>query len=162
MEKLSFYGIGPKIARIMLPWLAITIALTLIFKNAFVFSDPENRNLYYSGLALLIMGLALYFSTVPLLLRGIKETKLVSRGAYYLCCNPLYASILLLIIPGISLMMNSWLVFTTSITGYIVFKTVIKGEYREMEKFFGDDYRKYKEVTPEFFPFPFKKWFRKK
>ena len=58
--------------------------------------------------------------------------------------------------------MNSWLVFTTSFTGYIVFKTVIKEEYREMEKFFGDDYRKYKEVTPEFFPFPVKKWFEKK
>ena len=61
MEKLSFYGIGPKIARIMLPWLAITIALTLIFKNAFVFSDPENRNLYYTGLVTSDSGACIVF-----------------------------------------------------------------------------------------------------
>ncbi len=76
-----------------------------------------------------------------------------------LCCNPLYASFLLLIIPGISLMMNSWLIMTTSIAGYIVFKIVIRSEYTEMEKFFGDEYIKYRKSTPEFFPFPVKKWF---
>ena len=102
------------------PWLAATIALTLIFKNAFAYSDPENRNLYSAGLVLLILGLAFYFSTVPLL----------------------------------------WLVLTTNITGYIAFKVVIKKEYTEMEKFFGEEYRKYRAITPEFFPFPVKKWFR--
>jgi protein-S-isoprenylcysteine O-methyltransferase Ste14 len=160
MEKLSFYGIGPKIARIMLPWLAVTIILTLIFKNVFIYSEAGGRNLFYAGLAILFTGLAFYFSTIPLLLKGLKETKLVTNGAYYLCCNPLYASILLLIIPGISLMMNSWLVITTSVAGYIIFRTVIKTEYREMEKFFGQEYRKYREITPEFFPFPVKKWFK--
>ena len=160
MEKLSFYGIGPKIARVALPWLAVTITLTLIFKNTFVYFEPENRKLFYAGLVLLILGLAFYFSTIPLLLKGLKDTKLVANGAYYLCCNPLYASLILLIIPGISLMMNSWLVITTSIVGYIVFKIVIRGEYTEMEKFFGDEYIKYREITPEFFPFPFKKWFK--
>jgi protein-S-isoprenylcysteine O-methyltransferase Ste14 len=160
MEKVSFYGIGPKIARIAIPWLAATIALTLIFKNAFTYSDPENRNLYHGGVAFLILGLAFNFSTIPLLLKGIKEMKLVTNGTYYLCCNPLCASLLLLIIPGVSIMMNSWLVITTSITGYIVFKIAIKGEYREMEKFFGEEYRKYRAVTPEFFPLPIKKWFK--
>jgi protein-S-isoprenylcysteine O-methyltransferase Ste14 len=160
MEKLNFYGAGPKIGIVAFPWLAATIALTLIFKNAFAYSDPENKNLYYAGLVLLILGLAFYFSTVPLLLKGLKETKLVSKGAYYLCCNPLYASMILLMIPGISLMMNSWLVLTTSITGYIAFKVVIKKEYEEMEKFFGEEYIKYRAITPEFFPFPVKKWFR--
>jgi protein-S-isoprenylcysteine O-methyltransferase Ste14 len=160
MEILSFYGIGPKIAIIALPWLAVTITMSMIFENTFVYSDPENRKLFYTGLVLLILGLAFYFSTIPLLLKGLKETRLVSNGAYYLCCNPLYASLILLIIPGISLMMNSWLVITTSVAGYIAFKSVIRGEYLEMEKFFGDEYRKYREATPEFFPFPVKKWFK--
>jgi protein-S-isoprenylcysteine O-methyltransferase Ste14 len=160
MEKLNFYGIGPKMARIVLPWLAVTITLTLVFKNAFTCSEAGSRNLFYAGLAILISGLVFYFTTIPLLLKGLKETKLVTNGAYYLCCNPLYASILLLIIPGISLMMNSWLVITTSVAGYIIFKIVIRNEYMEMEKFFGDEYRRYREITPEFFPFPVKKWFK--
>lgn len=56
--------------------------------------------------------------------------------------------------------MNSWLVLTTSIVAFTLFKIFIKSEYAEMEKFFGDDYRKYKAETPEFFSFPIKKWFR--
>jgi len=161
MDKLNFLGIGPKIARIVLPWLAVTIALTLCFKNTFIYTGTAYRSLFIAGLVVLGAGLLLYFSTLPLLLKGLKETKLISKGAYYMCCNPLYAAFLLLIIPGISLIMNSWLVITPTIAGYIVFKIVIKSEYQELEKFFGDDYRKYRETTPEFFPFPFKKWFRK-
>lgn len=160
MDKLNFMGSGPKIGLVALPWLAVTITLSLIYKNYFVYSETAGSYLFISGLALLFVGMVMYFSTVPLLLRGLKETKLITGGAYYLCCNPLYASLLLLIIPGISLMMNSWIIITTSIAGYIAFKIAIKSEYREMEKFFGNDYKKYRELTPEFFPFPFRKWFR--
>jgi len=101
----------------------------------------------------------MYFLTAPALLKGLKETKLMTTGTFYLCCNPLYSSIILLIIPGISLMMNSWLVLTTSLVAYVLFKIFIKSEYSEMEKFFGDDFKKYRAETPEFFPFPWKKWF---
>jgi len=69
-------------------------------------------------------------------------------------------SIMLLILPGVALMMNSWLVLTTSIVSFTLFKIFIKNEYAEMEKFFGESYRKYSAETPEFFPFPAKKWFR--
>jgi protein-S-isoprenylcysteine O-methyltransferase Ste14 len=102
----------------------------------------------------------MYLLTAPALLKGLKETRLVTTGTYYLCCNPLYSSLLLIIIPGISFMMNSWLVVTTSIVGYILFRIFIKSEYAEMEKFFGDDFIRYRAETPEFIPLPVKKWFR--
>jgi protein-S-isoprenylcysteine O-methyltransferase Ste14 len=88
------------------------------------------------------------------------NSKLITTGTYYLCCNPLYASIILMVIPGVSLMMNSWLVMTTSIVGYILLKIFIKSEYAEMEDFFGEDFRKYRNETLDFFPLPVKKLFR--
>ena len=97
---------------------------------------------------------------MPFHLKGIKETRLITKAAFYLCCNPLYAAIILLIVPGVALMMNSWLVLTSSIAAYLVFKLSIKKEYDEMIAFFGDEYKKYSEETPEFFPFPIKKLFR--
>lgn len=160
MSKLNFLGIGPRIGAIAIPWLVITIFLTLKLKNLFSFSDPANRTLYIIGLIILIAGILMYFITVPSLMKGLKETKMVTSGTYYFCCNPLYTAILLMIIPGVSLMMNSWLVLTTSVLGYIIFKIFIKKEYSEMEKLFGESYRKYREETPEFFPFPLKKLFR--
>jgi protein-S-isoprenylcysteine O-methyltransferase Ste14 len=51
-------------------------------------------------------------------------------------------------------------IITSSITVFILFKINIKKEYIELEKFFGEEYLKYKNETPEFFPIQIKKWFR--
>jgi len=160
MNTLSFYGIGPKIGKIALPWFAITIVVSQSYKSFFLISADKSEILFYIGLAMVISGFIMYFSTLPLLLKGIKETKLVTGGAYYLCRNPLYAAFLLLLLPGTALMLNSWLILTAPVVGYILFKMNIQNECIEMERFFGDDYKKYATVTPELFPFPFKKWFR--
>ena len=161
MNKLNFMGIGPKIGVITLPWLTVAILLTLKFRNSFDFFEGGNRILYFAGLVLLIAGILSYLITVPIMLKGLKETKLVTKGTFYLCRNPLYMSIMLLILPGVAFMMNSWLVGSASIAAYVAFRLFIRSEYEEMEKFFGDDYRRYREKTPEFFPLPVKKIFNR-
>jgi protein-S-isoprenylcysteine O-methyltransferase Ste14 len=157
MNKLSFLGIGPKIAIVLLPWLAATIVLSRTMNNLSKYTIFHSDILLFAGITLLTGGLIFYFATVRMLLKGLKETILMTRGTYSLCQNPLYASLFLFIIPALSLILNSWLVITASVVGYILFKLFIKSEYRELEKFFGEDYLKYKNQTPEFFPFPFKK-----
>ena len=153
MKKLDFFGVGPKIGRIALPYLAGAIALTIIFPVLFTFGEPVRNFLLIAGIIILAIGLIFYGLTVRLLLKGLKETRLVTTGTYRYCQNPLYAFIILLIIPGIGLIMNSWLILTTSIIGYLVFKKFIQSEYKEMTDVFGDEYLQYKERTPEFFPF---------
>jgi protein-S-isoprenylcysteine O-methyltransferase Ste14 len=162
MQKLNFYGAGPKIGRIVLPWLALAIILSLVFKGSFIFFADEKRILFYSGLSLIALGLIMYFSTIPVLLKGIRETRLITGGAFYLCCNPLYTAIILFLIPGSSLMMNSWLVLTTSIVAYIIFRIYIRSEKNELLDVFGEEYEKYRALTPEFFPFPVRKIFQSK
>jgi len=160
MGKLNFLGIGPRIALVLLPWLALTIILSVLYEGYFSYVSGNSKFLTVSGIVLLGLGLIFYVSTVRLLLNGLKNTKLITKGAYSLCQNPLYSSIILLIIPSVSLLINSWLVLTSSIAGYAIFKICIKKEYFELEKFFGEEYINYKNQTPEFFPIPIKKWFR--
>jgi protein-S-isoprenylcysteine O-methyltransferase Ste14 len=162
MKTLDFFGAGPKIGRYVLPWFASTIIVSIFFKGIFRFVPPENNGVLVAGIILMVFGLAFYFSTVRLLLNGLKQTRLVTNGSYRLCQNPLYSSIILFIIPALSLIMNSWLVLTTSILGYIVFKRCISKEYNDLQDIFGEEYLKYKRATPEFFPFPYKKLFGKK
>ncbi len=160
MEKLNFLGVGPKIAIVLLPWLSLTIIFSIIYEGHFSFVSDNPDPVHIAGIILLAFGVVFYATTVRLLLKGLKETKLVTNGAYSLCQNPLYSSIILFIIPSVSLFLNSWLILTSSISGYIIFKLYIKKEYNELEKFFGEEYVKYKNETPEFFPIPIKKWFR--
>ena len=159
MNKLSFLGIGPKIAIVLLPWLAITITLTCIKHSLFCYTPEGDNILLIPGILLMVFGLGFYFSTVRLLLKGLRETRLVTNGAFSICQNPLYSSIILFILPALSLIMNSWLILTSSMIGYIMFKICIKKEYIELEHFFGEDYIKYKNKTPEFFPLISKKLF---
>jgi protein-S-isoprenylcysteine O-methyltransferase Ste14 len=159
MNKLNFFGVGPKIGLVLLPWLAMSI-ITSCLTNYFAYITESSGNLKIAGTILMIFGLSFYFSTVRLLLKGLKETRLVTNGGFYLCQNPLYASFLLFIIPALSLLLNSWLVLTSSLVGYLIFKLYIRGEYQLLEKYFGESYSKYKSETPELFPFPVKKWFR--
>ena len=153
MGKLNFFGVGPKIGIILLPWLAVTITLSCIKNHLFNFSATNGNILLIAGIILMAFGLVFYLSTVRLLLKGLKETRLVTNGAFSLCQNPLYSSIILFIIPALSLLLNSWLILTTSIIGYIFFKIFIRKEYHELEIFFGESYIKYKNETPEFFPY---------
>ncbi len=160
MEKLNFLGAGPRIARITIPYLAIAITLTILFPGIFKFGQAVKHPLFIAGIVFLAAGVVFYGITVSLLLKGLRNTKLITSGTYYLCRNPLYASIVLMIVPGIAFLMNSWLVLTTCIVGYLIFSRVIRTEYDEMEKFFGEAWNRYKNETPELFPFPFRKWFR--
>jgi len=157
MNKLNFLGIGPKIAIVLLPWLGAAIVLSCIDIKLFQYTSETSKNVLTAGIVLLLIGLIFYFSTVRFLLKGLKETKLMTKGPYSLCQNPLYASLILLVIPALSLILNSWLILTASFVGYFLFKSFINREYSELEKFFGEDYLKYKSETPEFFPLPLKR-----
>lgn len=157
MHKLNFFGIGPKIAIVLLPWLGISIVFSCMKINLFRYTPESSDILFIAGIVLIVAGLIFYLSTVRMLLKGLKETKLMTKGPYRICQNPLYASLILTVIPALSLLLNSWLVLTSSFVGFILFKIFIKSEYIELEKFFGEDYLKYKRETPEFFPISFKK-----
>lgn len=156
MNKLNFFGVGPKIAIYLLPWLAISIILSCFQIEVLKYSQTSSDEVLIAGSIILAIGLVFYFSSIRYLLQGLKETKLVTKGPYSLCQNPLYCAIILFIIPGISLMLNSWLILTSSVLGYILLKIYIRNEYQELEKFFGENYLKYEDRTSEFFPIPFR------
>lgn len=161
MKKLNALGIGPRIGMIAIPYLLVTLFLSIYYKDIFRICPGWNRPLFIAGIVLLAVGLVFYAITARLLLKGIKNTTLMTTGTYYLCQNPLYSTMILMIVPGISFLLHTWLILTTSLVAYIFFKINIKSEYREMEAFFGEAYKAYQRNTPEFFPFPFRKWFKK-
>ncbi len=81
MKKMDFFGVGPKIGKVLLPWLAATIVLSCI-SDWFNFYPERNLALTISGAILLAFGLVFYFSSVRLLLNGLEKGKLVSGGAF--------------------------------------------------------------------------------
>ena len=147
MEHLNFFGIGPRIGRITLPWLGVTIALGILFPSVFSFGETLRVPFLAAGIILIIAALILYFSTLRLMLPGIRANKLVTGGMYRFSRNPLYSALLLFLFPGLALVMNSWIILTASIVGCLVLKKYIREEEDILERIFGDEYRAYRERT---------------
>ncbi len=155
MEKLTFLGIGSKIARITIPYLVITIALTLLFPSIFTFGKDLEEPFLIAGIILIAIALVFYILTLRLMVPGIRDNRLVTGGVYRLCRNPLYAALLLFLIPGLGLLLNSWIIPTASIIGCLLFRKFIYEEEELLERIFGDDYKNYRDRTSLFFPNPF-------
>ncbi len=85
---------------------------------------------------------------------GIRSNRLVTSGPYRVCRNPLYAVLMFFLFPGLALLLNSWIILTTSLVGYLVFRKFIHEEEELLERLFGEDYRHYRDITPRCFPIP--------
>lgn len=156
MEKLNFFGVGPKIGRIVLPWLTITIALTIIFPGIFTMGATVRQPFLIAGIILIVVALVFYFTTLRLMLPGIRENRLITTGAYRLCRNPLYAALILFFMPGLALLLNSWIILTVSLVGYLLFRKFVHEEEEALERIFGEEFRIYRAKTSCLFPNPFK------
>ena len=157
MEKLSFFGVGPKIARIAIPFLIIAIVLTVLYPGIFTFGENAQKPLLFAGIVLLAIAIVFYIATLSVLVPGIRENRLVTGGVFRLCQNPLYAALLLFLIPGLGLVLNSWIIPLTSLLGALAFRKFIHEEEELLERLFGDEYRHYRDQTSFFFPNPFRK-----
>jgi protein-S-isoprenylcysteine O-methyltransferase Ste14 len=152
MEKLTFLGIGPKIARITIPYLLGGIALTIFFPRIFTFGKEMEEPFLIAGIVLLAIALVFYVATIRLMVTGIRNNQLITHGVYRLCRNPLYSALLLFLIPGLGLLLNSWIIPTASIIGCILFRKYIHEEEELLERIFGEEYRQYRDKTSLFFP----------
>ena len=81
-----------------------------------------------------------------------KKQELITNGVFSICRNPLFALVIFLLLPGIILFFNSWILLTIPCFMYIMFKIFINREEYLMEKEFGQEYIKYKNNTSALFP----------
>jgi len=151
---MTLAGIGPKLIILCMPY----IILSIIVMNKFPgFSNIQylNNHLFRNvGIALLLVGIAFWISSVIIFLRNFKSGKLITRGTFGLCRNPIYASMIIFIIPSLALIFHSSLVLSIDIVFYLGFKFSIHGENILLERTFGAEYVKYKKSVNEILPVP--------
>lgn len=151
-KKLTFLGASPIIFGITILF-AIPILITNYFlKSIFeIYFIPYN-NLVIVAILLLCIGIPLYIVTLKVLKAAFKKQELITNGIFSICRNPLFAVVIFLLLPGIILFFNSWLLLSIPLFMYFIFKIFINREEYIMEKEFGQEYIKYKNNTSAIFP----------
>ena len=104
------------------------------------------------GIILILMGIPFYILSLVTVLRAFKEGRLVTQGVYGMCRHPVYAAWVIFFVPGIVLLMNSWIGFSAPVVMYVILRILVKEEDGYLERIFGAEYLAYKEKIPAVLP----------
>ncbi len=151
--KMSIFGVGPKISRIAVPYLLLTIIISFYFRPIFAFPYLQYKTLFFIGIGIIVMGLFVNFSSGAMMIKAVRQGILLKTGFYGICRNPMYVSFIYLTIPGLALVMNSMLILTVSAVICIAMLKIISTEEKLLEEKYGDEYKRYKKRVSGIVPF---------
>ena len=140
---MKITGAAPMIAVPTFLYLILTILITYFYEGIFKITSQSNTIIVTSGAVLIISGAVIVASCGRKLLKTFDKGILITDGLYKFFRNPMYAAYLILIIPGISLLFNSWLALTTVILNYVLFSFMVEREYQYLRDKFGKEYEDY-------------------
>jgi protein-S-isoprenylcysteine O-methyltransferase Ste14 len=151
-EKMSRWGIGPIFAVLSIGYGMMSLAISRHFYPAFQIGFLPNGFLSVLGIVLIVIGVPFFIISVKTVTRAYNTDKLVTNGIFRCCRHPLYASWVVFIVPGIALLMKSWIGLTTPIFMYFILRKLVKKEEVYLENRFGSKYREYKKKVPCILP----------
>ncbi|MFX0026588.1 MAG: methyltransferase family protein [Candidatus Hermodarchaeota archaeon] len=148
---ISVYGVGPKMTLIFVPFIILLGILNIIFSPVFQLPIGSIWTMPI-GIVLIIIGVFIFIKSEITLRKAFKASELVLTGFYGHMRHPMYGSFILFIIPGIVIMINSWILYFLPFIFYIIFRVFIKQEESYCLKKFGEKYTHYKKNVHAIFP----------
>lgn len=147
MKLMILVGSGRKIGILTLPFLITGVVANILFPEVFSVGGPQQA-LYTTSLAILSLGIVVWFWTVYLILTKIPRKELITTGPYAIVKHPLYTGVALLVIPWIGFLLNSWLGIVIGVIVYIGSRIYSPEEEKILSKIFGQSWENYCQAVP--------------
>ena len=151
---MTLFGCGPRLALLCLPYVILSLIVMYKYPDFFDLRFLDFAFAKVAGFSWLGLGIIFWIYSAIYFLKYFKPGKLITKGPFALCRNPIYSSIIVFIIPALALIFHSGLLFTISLILYIGFKISIHGEVNILRKIFGEKYEEYEKSANEIIPFP--------
>jgi protein-S-isoprenylcysteine O-methyltransferase Ste14 len=149
---MPIWGVGPAVGVPTACYGLAAGAATFVWPSASGIGGLPYPWLAVLGGLLLAMGAAWYAIAVRTVRSAYREERLVTDGVYAVCRHPIYAGWILLILPAIGLLLNSWPVLSMAVVMYVLTRIHVRREEQSLEAQFGDRYADYKRRTNALFP----------
>lgn len=156
---MTHWGVGPRFGFYMVPYCILMVVISLYLDPLFKITFIPYHALATTGIILILMGIPFYVISLNAVMRAFKAGSLITNGVYGMCRHPVYSAWIVFYIPGIMLLINTWLGLTAPFVLYFVLITLVKEEDIFLEKTYGDTYLDYKQSVPAVFPIG---WLRSK
>ena len=151
---MTLGGIGPKLALLCLPYIILSLIVMRRYPEFFSLEFLDFPYVRVLGFVWLGAGILFWISSAISFLKHFKAGKLITKGPFALCRNPIYSSIIVFVLPSLALIFHSGLILTIPLVLYIGFKISIHGETNLLRRTFGEEYEIYEKSVNEIIPFP--------
>jgi protein-S-isoprenylcysteine O-methyltransferase Ste14 len=151
---MTLFGCGPKLALLYLPYIILSLIIMIQYPEFFDLGFLDFFLFKVLGIVWLGLGLIFWVYSAVYFLKYFQPGKLITKGPFALCRNPIYSSIIIFVIPSLSIIFHSGLTLSIAMVLYIGFKISIHGETNVLRKIFGEEYTVYEKSVNEIFPFP--------
>ena len=149
---MSRWGVGPIFAFLSIVYGILAIGISRYFDPFFRIPLLPQWLLSVLGIILLMVGIPFFIISVKTVMRAYNSDSLVTSGIYGCCRHPLYSAWVVFIVPGIVLLVNSWLGLTAPLFMYFLLYNLVLKEEMYLEKRFASEYMAYKSRTPCILP----------
>lgn len=153
-ERLSRWGIGPRIAAAALTYAAIAGVATRGWPDVCRMRFLPDPVFVAAGSLLTLLGVVMLAVAARALTKAYNQSQLVASGIFALVRHPIYSAWIVLIVPGLGLISRSWPVLLTALVAYAVFKRLIHREDDDLKRQFGEAYLNYRFRVNELLPIP--------
>jgi len=142
-KKMTAMGTGPATAVPAFAYLALVIVLDYVLRPRFKLHASFETLLPW-GIALIVLGFVALGVSAVQMLRAFKRHELATTGLYGISPNPMFMAYVLFILPGLSLLLRSWLVLTSSVVFYVLIRVMSRPEEEWLKQEFGERYLEYR------------------
>lgn len=142
-RKMTVMGTGPATAVPAFAYLALTIVLDQVFAPRFRMHGSFQAFLPW-GVVLIAVGVVVLAASSVQVMRAFRRHELATTWFYAIAPNPMFMSYVVFILPGLALLLRSWLVLTTVVVFYILIRLFAKAEDDWLLQEFGERYLAYR------------------
>lgn len=158
MKSMTIFGIGPRWGAIVIAYGVLSTWISIRYSILRI-PDQFSPAATILGIVLLVIGVPFYLVAARTIIRGFPTGQLLTKDIYGVCRHPVYGSWIVFIIPGIELILRSWLGLSTCVLGYLLLRVMAREEETYLAEKFGEKYEHYRQRTPFVLPIGF---FRKR
>jgi protein-S-isoprenylcysteine O-methyltransferase Ste14 len=141
--KLKFLvGAGDRVMGLTLPFIVIGVAANIIWPA--VFRMGSGTGGLIAGIVLLVIGVPLWITSAVQILVWVPRKTLITTGPFALMLHPLYTSVALLVLPGLGLVLDTWLGPALGVILYVSSRIFSPSEEKLLAKYFPNEYPAYR------------------
>ena len=96
------------------------------------------------GSALLGLGIPFWLTSVIQMLKYVPQNKLITKSPFLLILHPIYTSVVLLVIPGLTFVFDTWVGLLIGAILYIISRIFRGQEEKKLEELFREEYTTYR------------------